>query len=252
VVKLICYTLGGEPPTIRPAPLERVWMDRTPDQFAYRCLPLNIANAHGWELLCPASFVAIWNGGAGIDAISIVSDAPKHKQPVSHFGSGVLTFHVNCLFRTEPGIDLHCTGPANRPKPGISPLQGFIETDWAPYSFTMNWLFTDPNRPVAFAAGEPYCLLFPVPRDLIEATEPVMMPLSSDPETEAAYRALSQGRQKFNAELKVAGSKAREDKWQKGYFRGRLPDGSPAPAEHRTKVRVRPFAPPERDSPEGG
>jgi Family of unknown function (DUF6065) len=31
--------------------MERAWMDATDQRFAYRCLPLNIANAHGWEIL---------------------------------------------------------------------------------------------------------------------------------------------------------------------------------------------------------
>jgi len=33
-------------------------MDDTNGEFAYRCLPLNIANAHGWIILNNASFVA--------------------------------------------------------------------------------------------------------------------------------------------------------------------------------------------------
>jgi hypothetical protein len=28
-------------------------MDASPEAFAYRCLPLNIANAHGWGILTP-------------------------------------------------------------------------------------------------------------------------------------------------------------------------------------------------------
>ncbi len=51
---LDCYLPEGQTISIRPAPQTRAWMDATPDQYAYRCLPLNIANSHGWELLCPA------------------------------------------------------------------------------------------------------------------------------------------------------------------------------------------------------
>ena len=35
-------------------------MDATDDRFAYRCIPLSIANASGWELLCPVTFEAWW------------------------------------------------------------------------------------------------------------------------------------------------------------------------------------------------
>src|SRR6202035_4645380 len=70
-VQLICYLHPGWEPLIRPAEATRDWMSETPESFAYRCLPLNIANAHGWEVLSPCAFDAIWNGEAGVEAISI-------------------------------------------------------------------------------------------------------------------------------------------------------------------------------------
>jgi hypothetical protein len=241
-MRLICYLTSSEAPDIVPAPVERDWMDRTPGGFAYRCLPLNIANAHGWMVLNPAGFVAEWNGGAGLDAISIrplVQGAPMIAS--SHFGTGVLTFNVNGLFRTDAGIDLVATGPINRPKDAIQPLTGIIETDWAPFTFTMNWKFTRKNTPVAFERGEPFCMLFPIQRGLVEDIEPEIRPLASDPEIEAAYTAWAESRRAFNEGLKVPGSEAQTEKWQKDYFRGsdRFSD---KPADHRTKVRVRPFS----------
>ena len=38
-------------------------MDETKASHAYRCLPLTIANAMGWEILLPAKVTATWNGG---------------------------------------------------------------------------------------------------------------------------------------------------------------------------------------------
>src|SRR3984893_2740951 len=73
--KLLGYVSAGHEIEIRPAPLERSWMQATGERFAYRCLPLNIANTHGWEILCDAGFTAIWNGGARLDAIALQADA---------------------------------------------------------------------------------------------------------------------------------------------------------------------------------
>jgi hypothetical protein len=39
-------------------------MDDTNQRFAYRCIPLSIANASGWEIVLPFSFSAVWNGGS--------------------------------------------------------------------------------------------------------------------------------------------------------------------------------------------
>jgi hypothetical protein len=239
-LRLICHTLHDQKPMIRPAPVERDWMDRSPEAFAYRCLPLDIANAHGWEILCPAGFRARWNGDPAASGIKILSDAPAHLLPISHFGSGVLTFHLHGLFRTEAAVQLWVSGSPNRIKDGIQPLSAVIETDWAPYTFTMNWRFTRPGT-VEFAKDEPFCFFFPLRVDLIEDTQPSFVPISSDPATEKAFRDWSESRRGFNDALKEEGSAARTDKWQKTYFRGRMPDGTSSARKHRTKLRVAPF-----------
>ena len=45
---LIAFIVGKRDVELRPAPLERDWMDASGERFAYRCLPLSIANAYGW------------------------------------------------------------------------------------------------------------------------------------------------------------------------------------------------------------
>jgi hypothetical protein len=242
-MKLIAYIIDGHRMDIRPAPLEREWMDNTGERFAYRCLPLNIANAHGWEILCPASFSAVWNGNQDLAAINIRFEDPD-QQPfaISHFGHGTLTFHIPCLFRTDPGWDLMAQGPINRPKDGIAALSGIIETDWAPYTFTMNWIFTQPEVDVNFEKGEPFCHIFPVQRGLLASVEPEMKQLSSEPELERQYQAWNESRKTFNAALQQPGSSAQAERWQKMYYRGLSPDGTPAGIEeHITRLRLRPF-----------
>lgn len=216
-------------------------MDATPNSFAHRCLPLTIANAHGWEILNPGAFAAAWSGGPEKDAIRIKAAAPERLAPISHFGSGVLTFHVTALFRTEPGTNLWVTGPANRPKDGIAPLSGVIETDWAPYTFTMNWIFTRANHVVRFEAGEPFCFFFPLQRDMVESVEPEFRDLASDPEVAAAFHDWSRARAGFNRNLAEPESEARKEKWQKAYYRGLRPDGRDGAPDHRIKLRLRPF-----------
>ena len=240
-MRLICYPTSGDPPRLVAAPVERGWMEQTPNGFAYRCLPLNIANAHGWLVLNTASFVARWSGGNEVDAITIKPRA--HGAPLlasSHFGSGILTFSVAGLFRTEPGYDLLVTGPFNNPKDAVQPLTGIVETDWSPFTFTMNWKFTRALVPVAFGRDEPFCMIFPILRSLIETVEPEIRSLDEDPEVREAYRAWAESRQTFNQGLKVPGSEARTEKWQKDYFRGSGRFGAP-PDNHRTKLQLRDF-----------
>ena len=240
-MKLTAYVLDGHRVDIRPAPATRDWMDESTDRFAYRCLPLSIANAHGWEILALSGFEAVWNGGPGLDAVVIAPDPGTQAPAVSHFGGGTLTFHVPCLFRTEPGYDLFVQGPVNRPKDAIAALGGIVETDWAPYTFTMNWLFTRPGARVRFDAGEPFCHIFPVKRGELEAFAPDMKKLSDEPGLQRQLELWRQGRGAFIEGLKQSGAAAREA-WQRFYFRGLDPEGREVPeAEHQTRLRLKPF-----------
>jgi hypothetical protein len=240
-MKLHAFRIDGQPLAIRPAPFERPWMDSTNERYAYRCLPLNIANAHGWELLCPAGFTAVWRGDPALDALWITPDPGTDCPAMSHFGHGILTFHVPAIFRTEPGYDFMVQGPINRPKDGIYALSGVVETDWAPFTFTMNWMFTRPGV-VRFEKGEPFCHLFPIKRGELESMEPELHQLSDNPELKAEYEAWSASRAQFNADLKTPNSKASAEKWQKHYYRGQNLKGEAATLdEHRTRVRVKPF-----------
>jgi hypothetical protein len=241
MTKLIAYTLEGHDIRIRAAPLEREWMSSTHERFAYRCLPLNIANAHGWELLCPSGFSARWDGLRTKQAVRVRPDLGTQAPALGHFGYGVLTFHVPCLFHTDPGFDLFVTGPINRPKDAIAPLTGIVETDWSPYSFTMNWQFTRANTRVRFEAGEPYCHIFPIERGVVERCEPRIEPLSHHPDLDREHKIWTESRLRFNADLAQPASQAEQEGWQKNYFRGQMPSGQSGAPSHRSRLRLREF-----------
>ncbi|HET6397441.1 MAG TPA: DUF6065 family protein, partial [Pseudoxanthomonas sp.] len=84
-MKLTAHVIDGHTLDIRPAPRERDWMDRTDRHYAYRCLPLDMANALGWELLCQAGLEAEWNGGDALEDVQVRPDAGAAAAAVSHF-----------------------------------------------------------------------------------------------------------------------------------------------------------------------
>ena len=45
---------------------------------------------------------------------------------------------------------------------------GVVESDWSPYTFTMNWKIVRPEVPVHFKKGDAVCFLQPFPLDLLE------------------------------------------------------------------------------------
>lgn len=241
-MRLTAYRLGPVAPGLRAAPPRREWMDETDERYAYRCLPLTMANQFGWELLCPSTFEALWTGGKSISSIQIVRlDDGMGQLPSSHFGHGVLTFNACHLFRTEAPYQMYVTGPANRPKDGIAPLTGMVETDWLPFAFTMNWRFTRPGVPIRFEEGEPFCHFFPVSPSALEAAEPVLCDLEDEPELAQQYHGWKSSRDAWVADLHVEGTVANLRGWQRFYHRGLLHTGADGGGEHRTRMRLCPF-----------
>jgi len=240
---LICYLGDGWAPRFEPASARRVWMDQTPERFAYRCLPLAIANSHGWVALTPRGFRARWSGSNDRASVEIHLDPGDDcpEGPVSIFGQGVLSFHVPGILRTPLGTNLFLSGPPNDPIDGLSPLSGVIETDWSPYSFTMNWKFTRPNHWVRFEAGQPFAFFFPVPRGYVESFRPEYRDLDSDPQLATDFAAWDRSRRAFQAEVERNLPADPTAKWQKCYYRGLYPEYSRSFPDHQAKLRVAPF-----------
>jgi hypothetical protein len=160
---------------------------------------------------------------------------------VSLFGHGVLTFHVEGIFRTPPGWNLFVTGSPNRFKDAIAPLAGVIETDWSPFTFTMNWRFTRPGQTIRFEAMEPFCFLFPVQRATLEAVEPRFEALNADAATMKRFQAWSEARTAFVQRMQVDPPSASSDRWQKHYYRGVDAAGAKLIQDHRAKLRLSRF-----------
>jgi hypothetical protein len=241
-LELIAYLLHDQPTNmpITAAELERDWMDAAPQRFPYRCLPLNIANQHGWWIGCPARFRAYWYGGLHSHDIELAFDGEPNTLITSHFGNGVLTFSIPYLFRTPPGINLWIKGPSNRFKPGIQALEGIVETDWAASTFTMNWKFTRPNEWVEFDEGEPICMLVPTPRGLLEQLHPVIRPLYTNRELRDQYVAWEKGRRGFLQGIYSQDPEAIKRGWQKDYFQGKIDEGTQFTG-HQTRLHLREF-----------
>ncbi len=234
-MRLDAYTLTADSiVTLASAPARRAWMDRTPERFANRCLPLMMANQAGWELALTEPVELAWSGGDGLGQVAVFGSDRVKESVASHFGSGIVTFKLPYLFRTEPGYNLLARGPANLPKDGLAPLEGLIETDWSFAPFTMNWQVTRPGKRLRFETGEAICLLTPVRRDELAAFAPRLRAVDEDPEVAAAYRAWRAGRATFLRDLSAREDAAVKAGWQRDYFLGRGPGDQEAPA-HQTK-----------------
>lgn len=226
---------------VRPAPAERAWIDATPKRFAARCLPLLIANSHGWEILFKDRCEITWTGGAGINDLKVSTRSGTSDHVTSHFGEGIVTFQIHALFRTEPGVNLWVGGPVNRFKDGIQPLTGVVETDWSPFTFTMNWKVTRSFHPILFEPDEPICHIFPLPRGIVDDVQPVMATFDNDIDLKRDFEQSRDSRLAFIKGLKDGDPDIVAQGWQKDYFRGQFESGRKPVAGHQTKLSPKPF-----------
>jgi hypothetical protein len=242
--ELVAYRLApGRDLPLVPGPGRRGWMDATVDRFAYRCLPLKVANESGWVLESEHTVLATWDGGPSLRSLEVTclrGDAPC--PAVSHFGHGILTWSLPYLFRTSPGWNLLMRGPANWPKDGAAPLEGLIEADWTAATATMNWKLTRPGLTVRFDVGDPIALLVPTRRGELESVRPRLADLGDEPEVAGRYQRWAASRATFIGELPSRKSVPRSETWEKHYMRGQDADGRVAPEHQRRRV-LRSFAP---------
>lgn len=228
VMNITLYKIHPGPSNVRiePASRSREWMLKD-SGFAGRCLPLVMANQHGWAIYPNEKVYAEWDGGDLVESVRTQGPA------ASHFGRGILTFFVDYIFRLPEGYSLYITGEPNNPKYGITPLTGIYEADWAPYSFTMNWQFTMAHQTVVFEENEPFCFIFPIKRDLIEQFRIEYKSIEDDPQLKEHYNNWADKRDTFNNDPNRT-----IDQWQKHYFRGLYPDGKKCPFDHKTKLKL--------------
>ena len=126
-------------------------------------------------------------------------------------------------------------------KDGIYPLTGVIETDWSPYTFTMNWRFTRRNHRVHFDAGEPYasssrCSARYWHGQPADSADPSELQLAAH---HAAWR--GRGTPSTRCWSRRRSGCAPTEQWQRRYFRGLDMTEQPVVPDHISKLRTAPF-----------
>jgi len=241
-LSLIAYRLNQTKMPLVTAYTNREWMDQTANRFAYRCMPMLIANQAGWMVLSGHDIGVIWDGrqtNEGLKIKCLSGDMPC--PALSVFGSGIITFTLPYLFRTPPGYNLLAQGPPNWPKDGVSPLAGIVETDWSEATFTMNWKITRPHHTITFEKGDPICMITPQRRFEVERFRPEIRDITSDPVLHADYLQWADSRRKFNSDLKKNDPDARKKGWQKHYAQGKTVSEKRSDV-HQSKLNLHEFS----------
>lgn len=203
---------------IVPLSLHRKWMNDTTKKFAYKCLPLNIANQYGWTVLSPSDFSVSWHGGSGPDQVEIFSSDPDFpdKHVISHFGEGTFTLQLDFIIQTPENYSLYIRGVPNEMSSIIKPLDAIVETDWLPFTFTYNYRFIEPGV-VDIKKGDPLFVFFPIERNSVENFKLKQTKIEDNKELLEEYLEYARARAEFNE------SKNPDNKYQQFYLNGQSP-----------------------------
>lgn len=227
---------------------ERDWMNDSPERFAYRCLPLAVANQHGWAIYPTAPVIAkivdqTSDMISSVEKIKILQD--RNNIASSHFGVDVITFSFRFIVRTPPGYSLWIGGAPNHTLRGAQALTGIYETDWAPMSFTMNWRFTEYDYNVMWKPTDPIAFIFPIKRqDIKDFT--LVHKSHNHPSVKEFYdefRHWTGARASYISAHREGKPNPENDRrkraWQGHYIRGEMPSGGKCPIDdHTVKFRL--------------
>lgn len=204
---------------IVPLSLHRKWMNETNKKFAYKCLPLNVANQYGWAVLSPADFSVSWYGGTEPNQVEVFSTDPEFidKTIVSHFGEGTFTLQLDFIIQTPENYSLYIRGVPNEMGSILKPLDAIVETDWLPFTFTYNYKFYDTGI-VDFKKGDPLFVFFPIERNSVENFKLLERSIEDSDELYKDFLEYSSSRDEFNK------NNANQNKYQKFYLDGRGPN----------------------------
>ena len=184
---------------IVPLTMQRDWMHESKEKFAYKCLPLNIANQYGWTVLSPCDFNVAWYGGASQVDVEVFDIEEKYAGSItSHFGTQTFTILPDFIIQTPPGFSSYIRGVPNRSYGVLKPLDAIVETDWLPFTFTYNYKFEEPGI-VKFKKGDPLFSFFPIERNTVENFSLVTRKIDEGSEFYQDFKEYANSRDDFNS-----------------------------------------------------
>lgn len=227
IIKIYPIFSSSSKMNITPTTIKRDWMSAN-NNHAYSCIPMNVANQYGWTCHSMDKFTATWDGGSSVNSIKIESNYNK-EIATSHFADGILTVLTDFVIKTPKNISIYVRGITNSNKPNIYPLDGIVETDWLPFTFTMNYKFHTPGS-VTFEKDEPLFMFFPIERKFIEKFKIEQNIMNSNPELFREYKKYQNARKQ-----KLQGKSSGK---QKFYLSGKVVDEKKNITNHQSKLNL--------------
>jgi Family of unknown function (DUF6065) len=156
--------------TISQTSVRREWMDDTWDKHAYRCFPVNTANAVGLSISFPEDITFIWDGisDSTPDHIKILAG---EKYCSTARGNATISFNTGLVVKTDETTSIMSIVPPNFFLYGAEAFTSVMSTSFYNQAFPVAWRATAVNVPITIPAGFPVATLIPISLKELAETE---------------------------------------------------------------------------------
>lgn len=146
---------------ITPLPVQRNWMDETPDKHAYHCYPVTTANTVGWTLSAPYDVSFIWDGVNDTTSSHIkIIDGQEHTY--TGRGQSSVSFNTGIIIKSRQNISVLTINPQNYFNKDFEVISSLISTSFLETEFPLAIKALVPNKKITIEAGEPIATILPI------------------------------------------------------------------------------------------
>lgn len=146
---------------INSLPVQRDWMDETPNKHAYRCYPVTTANTVGWTLSAPYDISFIWDGinDTSGDHIEVIEGS---ENTYTGRGQSSLSINSGVVITSEKDISVLTITPQNYFYKDFEVMSSLISTSFLDKEFPLAIKALTPNKVITIKAGEPIATIIPI------------------------------------------------------------------------------------------
>ena len=151
-------------------PVQRDWMNDTPEKHAYHCFPLTLTNGLGWGISFKEDIVFVWDG--------IIDTTPGHVKVIKGQkychglrGNATLSFNTGFQVKTDENTTTLVMPVPNLFNEYAQCFTTLISTSFYKSELPVAWRITKPNTEITITAGTPVAAIIPISLNKIQDYE---------------------------------------------------------------------------------
>lgn len=146
---------------IKPMPVQRDWMDLTPEKHAYHCYPVTTANTIGWTLSAPYDISFVWDGITDTSGSHIEVFAGKENVYLGR-GQASVSINTGIILESDSDISVLTITPQNYFNDDFDVISSLISTSFFRNEFPLAIKARTANRLITIKAGQPLATIIPI------------------------------------------------------------------------------------------